>query len=163
MTQFMDTNPKLTNRTLADIYGTSERQISRWRAENAPLHDIAGMVLFWLVRRSYPRHLHHLPEARQMQMQRRLDAFDGERSEEPVWLDYLRSISEALCECDGDIATLRGHPDAPPAVRAKAEELTKLLHSFDSAFHDGFESVGVDVDAEVVGVDSFWKQQRDQD
>ena len=158
----MDTKPKLTNRVLADIYGTSERQISRWRAENAPLRDIDEMIMFWLCRKSYPRHLQHLPDRRKAEMQRRLDAFDGARPEGPVWLDYIRSISEGLCDADGDIATLREHPEAPAAVRAKAKELTKLLHSFTDAFHDGFAAAGIDEDAEIIGVDSFWKRERKQ-
>ena len=69
--------PKGTNARLAGIYGTSERQIARWKKGGAPLLDVAGMLTFFATRHSAPPHLVAVSDEQQAALQAKLDALEG--------------------------------------------------------------------------------------
>ena len=69
--------PPPTTHALAQIYGTDDKQIARWKREKAPLVDVSAMHMWLAARRRAPAHLMGLSDDEQAAMQSDLDAFQG--------------------------------------------------------------------------------------
>ena len=94
--------PKSTNARLAAIYGTSERQIARWKKDGASLLDVTGMLTFFATRHSAPPHLTALSDEQQAALQARLNALEGGSSKgklpakarKPVDPEFVKSLPQ---------------------------------------------------------------------